>query len=106
PGRERVAAVVAVLVVTVLNLTGVQRSARVSRVIVSIVLAVLVGVVVAGLAAGQGKGAPPELWSDAPSPYGILQGAGLIFLAFAGYARIATLAEEVEAPERTIPRAV
>lgn len=106
PGRERVAAVVAVLVVTVLNLTGVQRSARVSRVIVSIVLAVLVGVVVAGLAAGQGKGAPPELWSDAPSPYGILQGAGLIFFAFAGYARIATLAEEVEAPERTIPRAV
>jgi APA family basic amino acid/polyamine antiporter len=36
----------------------------------------------------------------------VLQSAGLIFFAFAGYARIATLGEEVKAPERTIPRAI
>src|SRR4029079_9095969 len=34
---------------------------------------------------------------------GVLQAAGLLFFAFAGYARIATLGEEVRDPERTIP---
>ena len=38
--------------------------------------------------------------------YGILQSAALIFFAFAGYARIATLGEEVREPSRTIPRAI
>lgn len=105
PGREQVAAAVAVVVVTALNLSGVQRSATVSRVIVSVVLAVLVGVVVAALVGGEAS-STPGLWADQPDAYGILQGAGLIFFAFAGYARIATLAEEVTEPERTIPRAV
>jgi APA family basic amino acid/polyamine antiporter len=40
------------------------------------------------------------------SPSGLLQAAGLLFFAFAGYARIATLGEEVRDPARTIPRAV
>jgi APA family basic amino acid/polyamine antiporter len=38
--------------------------------------------------------------------YGVLQSAGLLFFAFAGYARIATLGEEVRDPERTIPQAI
>jgi APA family basic amino acid/polyamine antiporter len=37
---------------------------------------------------------------------GILESAGLLFFAFAGYARIATLGEEVIDPVRTIPRAI
>ena len=37
---------------------------------------------------------------------GVLQAAGLLFFAFAGYARIATLGEEVRDPARTIPRAI
>ncbi|MCW2829889.1 MAG: transporter, partial [Aeromicrobium sp.] len=37
---------------------------------------------------------------------GLLEGAGLLFFAFAGYARLATLGEEVRDPERTIPRAI
>jgi APA family basic amino acid/polyamine antiporter len=39
-------------------------------------------------------------------PHGTLQAAGLLFFAFAGYARIATLGGEVRDPERTIPRAI
>ena len=39
-------------------------------------------------------------------PYGVLQSAGLLFFAFAGYARIATMGEEVRDPQRTIPRAI
>jgi len=38
--------------------------------------------------------------------YGVLQSAGLLFFAFAGYARIATMGEEVRDPRRTIPRAI
>jgi APA family basic amino acid/polyamine antiporter len=37
---------------------------------------------------------------------GILQAAGLLFFAFAGYARLATLGEEVTDPARTIPKAI
>ncbi|MDQ0644842.1 amino acid transporter [Microbacterium murale] len=48
--------------------------------------------------------------TPAPLPdltaYGVLQGAGLLFFAFAGYARIATMGEEVVDPARTIPRAI
>ncbi|MDQ3382205.1 MAG: APC family permease [Actinomycetota bacterium] len=109
PEYERVSALVAVVVVTLLNLSGVQRSAGMSRVIVTAVLAVLAGVVVAALL--RGAGGPG--WSGGVGDgtvgggsYAVLQAAGLLFFAFAGYARIATLAEEVEHPERVIPRAV
>jgi APA family basic amino acid/polyamine antiporter len=37
---------------------------------------------------------------------GVLQAAALLFFAFAGYARLATLGEEVRDPERVIPRAI
>src|SRR5262249_40309877 len=43
---------------------------------------------------------------EGTSAYGILQSAGFLFFAFAGYARLATLGEEVIDPERTIPRAI
>ena len=36
----------------------------------------------------------------------LAQAAALMFFAFAGYARVATLGEEVVAPRRTIPRAI
>ena len=83
------------------------RTAQVTRGIVVVVLLTLAAVVAAGAAAG----ALPDWWSDAPSAdaagaYGILQSAGLLFFAFAGYARIATMGEEVRNPARTIPRAI
>jgi APA family basic amino acid/polyamine antiporter len=39
-------------------------------------------------------------------PAGVATAAGLVFFAFAGYARVATLGGEVRDPQRTIPRAV
>jgi APA family basic amino acid/polyamine antiporter len=47
-----------------------------------------------------------RLTSGSTDLYGILQAAGLLFFAFAGYARIATMGEEVRDPARTIPRAI
>ncbi|WP_151523406.1 APC family permease [Serinicoccus kebangsaanensis] len=104
PGRERLAAAVAVVVVTVVNLAGVQRSAAVTRVLVSVTVATLLGVVVA--AAWPSTPTTPVPLAQGAGTAGLLQGAGLFFFAFAGYARIATLGEEVKDPARVIPRAV
>ncbi|MFK5645721.1 APC family permease [Ornithinimicrobium sp. LYQ121] len=111
PGAERVAAVTAILLVTGLNLLGVRRSVGASRAIVAVVLCALTGVLVAALWPRAGSGMALELGrvvggDGAPDAHGVLQGAGLLFFAFAGYARIATLGEEVRDPVRVIPRAV
>ncbi|HEY7197269.1 MAG TPA: APC family permease [Gaiellaceae bacterium] len=105
PGAARPLAVAAVVGATALNLGGIAKTAGVTRVIVAFVIAVLAAVVVACLTGSALSWAPFERpWPG--GAYGILQSAGLLFFAFAGYARIATLGEEVRDPSRTIPRAV
>ncbi|MDT5332975.1 MAG: basic amino acid/polyamine antiporter, family, partial [Mycobacterium sp.] len=83
----------------------IQKSAMLTRIIVALVLAVLAAVVVVVLGFGDVDGSRLELGDDV-SIRGVLEAAGLLFFAFAGYARIATLGEEVRDPARTIPRAI
>lgn len=104
PGQQRAVAVAAVVALTAASYGGVQKSARIARVIVAAVLAVLAGVVVACLSSGAADAG--RLGGRDWAAAGLLQGAGLLFFAFAGYARITTLGEEVRDPGRTIPRAV
>lgn len=96
-------AVAAVVLLAVVNCFGVTRTALVTRILV---VCSLLGLAVA---VGFGFAATPTA-SPTPVPdatvYGVLQGAGLLFFAFAGYARIATMGEEVVDPARTIPRAI
>lgn len=112
PGQAHAVAVGAVVVLTAVNYGGVQKSATLTRVIVAVVLGVLAAVVVVSLgseAADAGRlGLGTEAGSKGgpASAHGVLQAAGLLFFAFAGYARITTLGEEVRDPARTIPRAV
>ncbi|MFI9175812.1 APC family permease [Streptomyces lincolnensis] len=105
PGQAHAVAVAAVVALTAVNYAGVHKSALLTRVIVAVVLAVLAAVVVAALTSGATDAARLDIGSDA-SVGGVLQAAGLLFFAFAGYARIATLGEEVRDPARTIPRAI
>ncbi|MFG3117930.1 APC family permease [Streptomyces sp. NPDC048197] len=105
PGQAHAVAVVAVVALTVVNYAGVQKSAFLTRVIVAVVLAVLASVVSASLTSATAEVARLDAGSDATAG-GVLQAAGLLFFAFAGYARIATLGEEVRDPARTIPRAI
>lgn len=105
PHQLHLVAVLAVAAVTTVNVAGIQRTVAVSRVIVAIVLLALIVVVTACLFGGQASGSrltpfPVADW------HGVLQAAGLLFFAFAGYARIATLGEEVRDPARTIRRAI
>jgi APA family basic amino acid/polyamine antiporter len=105
PGHIRLVGVSAVLVLTAVNYRGVQKSALLTRVIVLLTLLALATVVLACLAGGQARTANLTPFPGG-SAYGILQAGGLLFFAFAGYARIATLSEEVREPARTIPRAI
>ncbi|MDO3649858.1 APC family permease [Nocardia mangyaensis] len=105
PEYSRAVAVAAVVALTAVNYRGIQKSALLTRVIVATVLAVLTGVVVAAVTAGTAEVARLEFGSDV-TVTGVLQAAGLLFFAFAGYARIATLGEEVRDPARTIRRAI
>ena len=106
PGLARPVALGGLAAATVANYRGVARTAAATRVVVVLVLAAL-AVAVAGMLLG-GQAAPANLAGrgDWPGLHGMLQAAGLLFFAFAGYARIATLGEEVADPARTIPRAV
>ncbi|MEH0841288.1 APC family permease [Micromonospora sp. CPCC 205711] len=104
PGQARLVAVGAVLAVTAVNLRGIAKTAAATRVLVFVVLAVLALVAVTGATAGDLR--VDRLAEYGGATRGVLTAAGLLFFAFAGYARIATLGEEVRDPERTIPRAV
>ena len=105
---ERPVAVLAVVVLAGVNLLGITRTARAATLIVIAVLAVLALVLAAGATHLLQDGIGPQQADGAPDVgwYVVLQSAGLLFFAFAGYARIATLGEEVRDPARTIPRAI
>ncbi|SCL14614.1 APC family permease [Micromonospora inyonensis] len=102
PGQARLVAVAAVVAVTGVNLRGIGKTATATKVLVGVVLAVLALVAVTGV----GSVSVDRLGDLDGTGRGVLTAAGLLFFAFAGYARIATLGEEVRDPERTIPRAV
>ena len=101
-GWERPVALVAVAALATVNCFGVTRTALATRVLVVVSLIGLAVVVASGVGGAPHSPAP---LGDATA-YGVLQGAGLLFFAFAGYARIATMGEEVVDPARTIPRAI
>ena len=104
PGlNARAVAVGAILVFTILNYFGVRRSSRLNLLIV----AMSVGALLVFVAAGAGSVRIDNFTAFAPAgPRAVLEAAALLFFAYTGYARIATLAEEVADPRRTIPRAI
>jgi APA family basic amino acid/polyamine antiporter len=102
---ERLVAAAAVVTLTGVNLRGITRTAGLTRILVAISLVALA--IVVGVILGSGDASTGNLTWDLPNGlYGVLQSAGLLFFAFAGYARIATLGEEVRDPQRTIPCAI
>jgi len=105
---QRLAAAAAVIALTTANYHGISRTAGLARLLVAGSIAALL--VVVGAIAWSGEADAGRIGTVSSlgghGLYGLLQSAGLLFFAFAGYARIATLGEEVSDPERTIPRAI
>ncbi|CAN5827934.1 amino acid permease [soil metagenome] len=105
---QRLVAIGAVVALAALNYRGVTKTAELARILITITLASLAVVVLAILVAGNPALENLDGLSSLGSGgvYGILQAAGLLFFAFAGYARIATMGEEVHDPAQTIPKAI
>lgn len=106
-GWLRIAVALALVIgVAALVLSGLRRSNAANAVIVTLTVGVLLAFVFAGLPeATAGAG---EHLSDTfrHGPAALLHASALVFVAFTGYGRIATLGEEVRDPGRTIPRAI
>jgi APA family basic amino acid/polyamine antiporter len=105
---QRLVGVAAVIALAALNYRGVTRTAALTRVLVACTLAALTVVVIGIWTGGHARAGNLAGWASL-SPggvHGMLQAAGLLFFAFAGYARIATMGEEVREPARIIPRAI
>lgn len=93
----------AVVLLTIANLWGVQKAGIINMSIVLVTLMALVYFVFSGVGSINSQNFQPF------APFGMMgiaESAAILFFAFTGYARIATLAEEVIEPKKTIPRAV
>ncbi len=104
PGiTPKIAAIAAVVLVTAANLFGIKKAGKFNLVIVALTLIVLASFVVAGIPAFD----PANLRPFAPQGWrGVAECSALLFFAYTGYARLATLGEEVREPEKTIPKAI
>ncbi|GAA1701730.1 APC family permease [Propioniferax innocua] len=107
---QRLLAVAGIWALTMVNYRGITKTAGLARILLAIVSVVLLAVIINNVLVPVESTLtistePPALFPDV-SLYGVFQSAGLMFFAFAGYARIATLGEEVRDPTRTIPRAI
>ena len=91
---------------TVITLTGMQRSNAVNAVIVSADLLTLLACEAVGAPALRTKGELLQPFFDANRVPELFEATALMFVAYTGYGRIATLGEEVREPRRTIPIAI
>lgn len=106
-------ALIAVTALTIIVLNGIRASNRANAVIVSVTVLSLTFFVLAGVLSLGADWArhwtpffQPSAQSDTGAVAGLLHATALMFVAFTGYARIATLSEEVHEPRRTIPKAI
>ncbi len=103
-------ALFAIVLLTVFVLGGLRHTNRINAAIVSTSVLALAVFVVVGLSTLGSHGASPQglalAGTQGTEARGFLYASALMFVAFTGYGRIATLGEEVRDPRRTIPRAI
>lgn len=92
----------AAALLTAIVLSGLRRSVALNALLVAITLSALLAFVVFGLPRVEGANFRPFFGEG----FGILEAAALMFVAYTGYGRIATMGEEITNPSRNIPRAM
>lgn len=103
---ERIAALCVLVVLTLLVLGGLRQSTKATFILVAVVLVSLILVTIGFATSHPGKfinRTTPEItpsWSD------LFEACALMFVAYTGYGRVATMGEEIENPRRNIPIAV
>ena len=91
------------LVLVLANIAGINKAGVLNRIIVTITVLSLLYFILSGLFTFD----ITHLRPFAPMGFeGIAEASGVVFFAFTGYARIATLGGEVKNPKKTIPRAI
>ncbi|MDJ0499159.1 MAG: APC family permease [Acidimicrobiia bacterium] len=99
-------ALVAVVAIVLIVLTGIRFSSQVNAVIVTVTLVTLAAFVFFALGDFDSASFTPFLGGQEGNAFGFLEATALMFVAYTGYGRIATLGEEVHHPRRTIPLAI
>lgn len=97
-------ATAALLFLVIANLAGIKKAGLLNRIIVSITVLSLIYFIFSGFAVFDAGNFQPFFASSGWG--GVAQASGVLFFAFTGYARIATLGEEVDEPQKNIPRAI
>lgn len=91
----------------VLNVVGAKETSGLQRLLVAILVGVLVFFVVQGLVAVGGLGAGAVEAQFTPfAPFGfesLIATVGLVFVSYAGLTKVASVAEEVQDPDRNLP---
>lgn len=101
PNHALVTAIGAVILMTTINLAGINRTAAGSKILATITIIFLATLVFAAISL-------PVATTSMPSgtPIGVLSAAALFFFAFAGYARVATLGGEIRHSTRNVAKAI
>jgi APA family basic amino acid/polyamine antiporter len=103
PGQGLATAAGAIVLLALLNILGINRTALVAAILAIVTTSYLLITTTVGIS--QASPVNP-VFDVVAGPAGILSAASLIFFAFAGYARVATLGDEVRDPLKNIPRAI
>jgi APA family basic amino acid/polyamine antiporter len=104
-----VLAVTAVVVLTAVVASGMRRSNRTNTVIVSLTLLALLAFVVAAIPHAfdkAGEHLASSVAAEGDGVRGLLHATALMFVAYTGYGRVATLGEEIREPKKSIPKAI
>ena len=104
PVPVHVIAVVACVMITTINYLGARDLEIVNNILVVFKLFILACFVVIGIGAVRVGNITSSFFPH--GGVGVLQGAAIMFFAFAGFARITIIGEEVRDPKKTIPRAI
>jgi APA family basic amino acid/polyamine antiporter len=104
PDHTRLTAVAAVVTIAAVNVGGLTRTVFVTKLLLAVSLVALASVTIAGWS--NSTTSLERITPIETSVTGVLRAGGFLFFAFAGYARIATLGEEVHDPAITIPKAI
>ena len=105
PARKWVG-IAAIIVMTVINVLGIQRTAGVAAVLAGVTTTFVFATVLLGLLLPVAPIAEVRMMVPQEPSWAIVTAAAIFFFAFAGYARVATLGSEVRDAKRNIPRAI
>ena len=101
PENPTLVAVALLAIFAAANITGLRTTAAISLLSAIVVVGFLVTLLVGASNVGEFS-----FEFDGESGWGVFQAAGLMFFAFAGYARMATLGDEVKNPKKVLPRVI